>query len=68
MKLFRFSKAVTIFCIVMNTAITIVLAVLMFRSITLDGTVVMAMYAPFSIELGFNAMIAITEKKKDGNE
>lgn len=67
-KLFRFSKAVTIFCIVSNTAITVTLFILLFKGIVLDGTVVMAMYAPFAIELGFNATIAIAKTKQPNTE
>jgi len=67
-KLFRFSKGVTVFCILANTAITVTLFVLMFRGTVLDGSVVIAIYAPFSIELGYNAMISLIEKKGKNDE
>lgn len=63
-KLFRFSKKVTVLCIVANLIITAVFLALLWRGIVLDGMVVAAMYAPFTIELGYNCMISAVEKKR----
>lgn len=68
-KLFRFSKGVTVLCIAANLLLTIAFVVLLFNGIVLDGMVVAAMYAPFTLELGYNMMISLVEKKgnKNGN-
>ena len=68
-RLFRFSKWVTVLCLVVNVALTVTFAVLLWRGVVLDGMVVAAMYAPTSIELGYNCMISCVEKKgqKNGN-
>lgn len=67
-KLFRFSKAVTIFCIVMLFLLTAKNALLEFRGMPPDSMLAVAEYAPFGVELGFNMMIKIYEKKNGGHE
>lgn len=67
-KLFRFSKGVTVLCILANLLLTIAFVVLLFNGIMLDGMVVAAMYAPFTLELGYNMMISLVEKKGKKNE
>lgn len=63
-KLLRFSKKIVIFCVVANVLITAAFIVLLYRGVVLDGLVVAAVYAPFTLELGFNCMISVFEKMK----
>ena len=65
-KLYRFSKGITIFCIVMLVLLTAKNAVLEFLGLPPDSMLAVAEYAPFGIELGYNMMIKIVEEKKNG--
>ena len=65
-KLFRFSKAVTIFCIVMLFLLTAKNAYLELRGTPPDYLLAAAEYAVFSAELAFNMTIKICENKKNG--
>lgn len=68
----RFSKQITIICIVMDILITVCIFVLLFLGKPVDGMLAAAIYAPFNIELGFNAFIKAAETKhkktEGGNE
>lgn len=63
-KQFRFSKAITTICIVMNILITVSIILLWWRGHEIDSGVCMALYSPFSIELGLNALIKSLERGK----
>ena len=63
-KIFRFSKFVTIFCIVMLVLLTGKNCYLEIQGTPPDYLLAAAEYAPFGLELGFNAVIKILDKKK----
>ena len=67
-KLFRFSKAVTIFCIVMLVLLTSKNVYLELRGTPPDYLLAAAEYAVFSAELAFNMTIKICDKKNGGHE
>lgn len=67
-KLARFSKQITVACIAVNAILTAAFLILLFLGEDLDSGVVMAMFAPWGIELGFNAFIKFSERKKKTEE
>ena len=67
-KLFRFSKGITIFCIVMLVILTAKNVFLELRCMPPDYLLAAAEYAPFGLELGFNAVIKILEHKRGKEE